>query len=97
MLHPLQVPDFNPLLLSDDPLLIFLMTKKKKIKQPWPTKEAMEQIYENNLWGGDKSGFYSGLGSHHPETVNPYIAVVSAFLKDFETPPVVCDLGCGGF
>ncbi len=73
------------------------MTKNKKIKKPWPTKDAMTQIYENNLWGGNKSEFYSGLGSHHPETVNPYIAVVSAFLKDFETPPVVCDLGCGDF
>jgi len=73
------------------------MTKNKKIKQPWPTKAAMAQIYENNLWGGKKSEFYSGLGSHHPETVEPYIAAVSAFLKDFETPPVVCDLGCGDF
>jgi hypothetical protein len=73
------------------------MTKNKKIKKPWPTKDAMAQIYENNLWGGNKFEFYSGLGSHHPETVNPYIAVVSAFLIDFETPPVVCDLGCGDF
>jgi hypothetical protein len=73
------------------------MTKNNKIKKPWPTKDAMVQIYENNLWGGKKSEFYSGLGSHHPETLDPYIAVVSAFLKDFETPPVVCDLGCGDF
>nr|WP_229664726.1 class I SAM-dependent methyltransferase [Christiangramia forsetii] len=57
----------------------------------------MAQIYEKNLWGGNKSEFYSGLGSHHPETVEPYIAAVSAFLKDFETPPVICDLGCGDF
>lgn len=73
------------------------MTKNKKIKKPWPTKDAMVQIYEKNLWGGEKSKFYSGLGSHHPETVDPYIAAVSAFLKDFETLPVVCDLGCGDF
>ena len=57
----------------------------------------MAQIYEKNLWGGENSGFYSGLGSHHPETVNSYIAVVSDFLKAFESPPVVCDLGCGDF
>ena len=73
------------------------MTKNKKIKKPWPTKDAMAQIYENNLWGGKKSEFYSGLGSHQPEIVNPYIAVLSAFLKAFEIPPVVCDLGCGDF
>ncbi len=73
------------------------MTNNKKINQPWSTKDAMAQIYENNLWGGERSEFYSGLGSHQPETVKPYIAVVSAFLKDLETPPVVCDLGCGDF
>lgn len=73
------------------------MTKDKKIKKPWPTKDAMAQIYENNLWGGKKSGFYSGLGSHDPETVKPYIEVVSSFLKGFETSPIVCDLGCGDF
>ena len=77
--------------------LYLLMTKNKKIKIPWPTKDAMAQIYEKNLWGGKKSEFYSGLGSHEPEVVNPYIAVVSTFLKNFETPPVVCDLGCGDF
>ena len=60
------------------------MTKNKKLTKPWLTKDAMVQIYENNLWGGNKTKFYSGLGSYHPETVNPYIAVVSDFLKEFE-------------
>ena len=73
------------------------MVKNNKLKNPWPTKDAMAQIYANNMWGGRKNEFYSGLGSHHPETVNPYIAVVSAFLTDIETPPIVCDLGCGDF
>ena len=73
------------------------MAKNKTTKKPWPTEAAMAQIYENNLWGGKKGDFYSGLGSHHPDTVNAYIAVVSDFLKDFEIPPVVCDLGCGDF
>ncbi|SDL71906.1 Methyltransferase domain-containing protein [Salinimicrobium catena] len=57
----------------------------------------MAQIYEKNLWGGNKSEFYSGLGSHHPETVDPYLEAVSAFLNGLETPPVLCDLGCGDF
>jgi hypothetical protein len=73
------------------------MNKNKKAKKTWTTKAAMVQIYENNLWGGNKLEFYSGLGSHQPETVNAYITVVSRFLKEFETPPVVCDLGCGDF
>ena len=73
------------------------MTKNKIKKKPWPTKDAMSQIYENNLWGGEKSEFYSGLGSHHPGLVDPYVETVATFLKTFETPPVVCDLGCGDF
>tara|TARA_R100001369_G_scaffold14782_2_gene29500 strand:- start:1277 stop:1936 length:660 start_codon:yes stop_codon:yes gene_type:complete len=70
---------------------------KKDTKKPWPTKEAMMQVYENNLWGGDKTEFYSGLGSHDTEVVYTYINVVSTFLKELKTPPVVCDLGCGDF
>ena len=69
----------------------------KKIKSPWPTKAAMEQVYNMNLWGGNTSHFYSGTGSHDPEIVNPYIKVLTAFLTTFETPLVVCDLGCGDF
>jgi len=67
------------------------------MKKPWPTKDAMEQVYEMNLWGGDNFDFYSGSGSHHPELVDPYIEVLTSFLTSFETPLVVCDLGCGDF
>jgi len=73
------------------------MLKKKQPKKPWPTKDAMAQIYENNLWGGKQAGFHSGAGSHDPELVNPYLKTVSAFLASFQAPPVVCDLGCGDF
>ncbi len=69
----------------------------KKIKKPWPTKDAMKQVYEKNLWGGNASDFYSGTGSHHPEIVDPYIAVVTSFLRSFKNPLTVCDLGCGDF
>jgi SAM-dependent methyltransferase len=69
----------------------------KKEKTPWPTKVAMEQIYERKLWGGQQEEFYSGEGSHLLELVNPYIEEVSSFLSSFETPLVVCDLGCGDF
>lgn len=69
----------------------------KKIKQPWPTKAVMEQIYEAKLWGDNGSDFYSGHGSHLPELVNPYVDVLQSFLKSFENPLTVCDLGCGDF
>ncbi|WP_419211874.1 class I SAM-dependent methyltransferase [Maribacter sp. X9] len=69
----------------------------KKNKKPWPTKAVMQQIYELNLWGGRPHEFYSGLGSHKPEIVQPYLKVVSHFLSSFEKPLAVCDLGCGDF
>jgi len=69
----------------------------KKIKKPWPTKDAMEQVYEMKLWGNNQSDFYSGDGSYLPELVNPYVAAVSAFLASFKTQLTVCDLGCGDF
>lgn len=71
--------------------------ESKRIKAAWPTKEAMEQVYAMKLWGDNQSDFYSGVGSHHPEIVNPYIAVLKSFLSSFKNPLVVCDLGCGDF
>ena len=73
------------------------MQTNKKSKTPWPTKAAMEQIYEKHLWGGKESKFYSGEGSHLDELVQPYIQVVKEFLTSFEQPISVCDLGCGDF
>jgi len=69
----------------------------KKAKKPWPTKDAMEQVYEMNLWGGNKAPFYSGIGSHDPKIVDPYIDAITSFLTSFKTPLHVCDLGCGDF
>lgn len=71
--------------------------RTKKVKNAWPTKDAMEQVYEMKLWGGKDTDFYSGLGSHHPEILDPYIEAVTSFLRSFEDPLVVCDLGCGDF
>lgn len=71
--------------------------KTKLIKTPWPTKAAMEQVYEMKLWGDNKSDFYSGDGSHHPELVHPYLDVLTSFLTSFKNPLKVCDLGCGDF
>jgi len=72
-------------------------SETKKNKNPWPTKDAMEQIYEMKLWGGTEFEFYSGKGSHDVEIVNPYIAVLTTFLKSFNGDLTVCDLGCGNF
>ncbi len=71
--------------------------RTKRKKKPWPTKDAMQQVYAMKLWGGDTLDFYSGIGSHDPEIVVPYVDVLVSFLTSFKNPLVVCDLGCGDF
>lgn len=66
-------------------------------KKRWKTKDVMHQIYEKHLWGGKEQDFYSGDGSHNLTLVEPYINVVSNFLKSTKKRLVVCDLGCGDF
>ncbi|MGB0973733.1 MAG: class I SAM-dependent methyltransferase [Flavobacteriaceae bacterium] len=73
------------------------MNLSRKNKTPWPTKDAMTQVYDMNLWGGDAHEFYSGEGSHLTKFVAPYITVVQSFLQSFSNPLTVCDLGCGDF
>jgi SAM-dependent methyltransferase len=72
-------------------------TESKRVKQAWPTRDAMEQVYAMKLWGDNKSDFYSGDGSHDPEIVKPYLDSVISFLTSFPKPLVVCDFGCGDF
>ena len=60
-----------------------IMIKKNQLKKSWPTKDAMVQIYENNLWGGNQSDFFSGDGSHDPELIKPYLETVTSFLTAF--------------
>ncbi|GAB5538451.1 MAG: hypothetical protein Salg2KO_05540 [Salibacteraceae bacterium] len=57
------------------------MTSKKV---PWPTKDVMEQIYREHLWGGHDQEFYSGEGSHLSEIVSPYVSEVRSFLTAFD-------------
>lgn len=68
-----------------------------KEKKPWPTKAAMQQIYNQKLWGGKAFDFYSGEGSHRTEIVQPYIDIVISFLSSHNNLLTVCDLGCGDF
>jgi len=68
----------------------------KKTKKPWPTKDAMNQIHQLNLWSGKDEVFYSGAGSHDDHIVKPYLEGVIAFLKVHNNGLTVCDLGCRG-
>ncbi len=69
----------------------------KKSKKPWPTKNAMKQIYEQKLWGSNDTAFYSGEGSHRIDIIDPYIEVLTSFLNSHQEPLTICDLGCGDF
>lgn len=77
----------------------------EKIKKPWPTKDAMTQIYDLSLWGGNGLDYYSGEGSHNPQITEPYLNAVISFLNTTSTSIstglaekiTVCDLGCGDF
>lgn len=69
----------------------------KKTKTPWPTKDAMNQIYELNLWGGNHFDFYSGSGSHDTKIINPYLESIISFLNAHNPSLDICDLGCGDF
>ena len=67
------------------------------IKHPWPTKDAMNQIYEKHLWGGSEFDFYSGEGSHNLQIIKPYIEAILSFFNFHSNNLIVCDLGCGDF
>ena len=69
----------------------------KKVKKPWPTKKAMQQVYKQKLWGTNNSIFYSGEGSHNTKIVEPYIETITSFFTSFNEKLSVLDLGCGDF
>jgi hypothetical protein len=64
-----------------------------------PTRDIFSSIYEDSMWSdpSNKEKFYSGLGSHDPQIVMPYIQAIRAFLERFPSKPNVVDLGCGDF
>ena len=74
-----------------------MCASSKRKNQAWPTKAAMAQVYEQNLWGGSEGAFYSGEGSHDPKLVVPFLKAVSNFLSSFTDKLSFCDLGCGDF
>ena len=74
-----------------------MSSRSKSSKISWPTKDVMEQIYDQSLWGGKEFDFYSGIGSHDPIMVNIYVKTVTDFLKSHDHKMTICDIGCGDF
>jgi SAM-dependent methyltransferase len=59
---------------------------------------VFDRVYRERRWGRQLSRrYFSGLGSHDPEIVKPYVAAVRQFLATLDTRPDVVDLGCGDF
>ena len=81
---------------DNNKLLQYLL--QNKIYNPSEMNELFMLIYENCIWGNDRSPDYSGssgLGSHILYNVD-YISFLKKFIKD-NNILVVCDLGCGTF
>lgn len=57
--------------------------------------ETFAEIYEKNVWGGEKGEFYSGEGSTEKYS-EKYAAAVTKFIRENDIKSVV-DLGCGDF
>jgi len=70
---------------------------KESPKKPWPTLDAMSQVYKSHLWGGESVDFYSGNGSHDLLIINPYIQSVLELLESLPCNLTILDLGCGDF
>ena len=60
-----------------------------------PVEDIFTSIYKNNEWGGTPGSFYSGEGTHHPDTQR-YIQHVRSFLINQHVKSVL-EIGCGDF
>ncbi|MFV3074587.1 class I SAM-dependent methyltransferase [Niveispirillum fermenti] len=61
------------------------------------TQKIFQDVYKSEIWGKDKSGFCSGLGSVDPDIVLPYCRAVLFFLNAIGQKQSVVDFGCGDF
>jgi hypothetical protein len=74
---------------------------KKALERCVDAKDIFTKIYDGGYWGRSKNlrddKYYSGLGSHSCEIVDPYIAAVKGFLLSTDKQLNAVDLGCGDF
>ncbi|MGM0583101.1 MAG: class I SAM-dependent methyltransferase [Pseudomonadota bacterium] len=78
----------------------FRAWRARKRFRDQPASRVFETVYREGLWGRpgeDGERFYSGPGSHDARIVEPYAERLERFLRGFDPPPDVCDLGCGDF
>ena len=69
-------------------------TERKNAKRT--PKEIFQDVYERGIWGRREGQHYcSGYGSVSKKIVDPYVKVISEYLKDYPKDKIVVDLGCG--
>jgi len=68
---------------------------EREINRRRDLESVFTSIYENNRWGGERGGFYSGSGST-AYYANAYAEMVRGFIREQGVSTVV-DLGCGDF
>jgi 2-polyprenyl-3-methyl-5-hydroxy-6-metoxy-1,4-benzoquinol methylase len=75
-------------------IVLPLKTKRKLIDEDF--KDIFTRIYKKNIWGGKKGEFYSGEGSHDPDLIDEYIALLRCIIQ-YNNITSICDFGCGDF
>ena len=82
-------------------LCLYNKHKQSKIFKNMSIEQRFNKIYNEHLWN-DKTynnknyKFFSGAGSHKNEIIEPYIEIISDFLKKLHKP-IIVDAGCGDF
>ena len=63
-----------------------------------PIRDVFASVYENKSWGRSRERkYFSGSGSNNDTIISTYVESVSRFLKEFDQPQLIIDLGCGDF
>lgn len=60
-----------------------------------PVKDIFTDIYQHNVWGGEKGQFYSGDGTASAGS-SAYIEKVRAFIRENQIQSIT-EIGCGDF
>jgi hypothetical protein len=81
------------------PLTANIMTSPQVVNANNDLGGVFDSIYRRNDWGNKAAvkGIYSGLGSHDPKIVSPYIEALRKLLMPLHAKCSALDIGCGDF
>ena len=76
---------------------IYLWWRERKFRylKNQALEEIFTDIYHKNAWGGEPGQFYSGTGTHNPNTAI-YVENVVRLIKERDIKSIL-DIGCGDF